>query len=373
MFFTFFVVLVITFFIDLIVVDPPYGLKKADWDDKPWGIEELYVLLANLEQLNSNVNATFVCFCSHEMKQDVLEAIKKSCFTEAQCVTWWKGNIAGHGNRFLPATEIMVWAWRGGRSAGYWDYSKEELELRNDCWKEPHVGNQIYKYKEDGLVINPAQKPQGLLRRIISHHSPGAGLVLDLCAGSHAMMMACISEGRSCISIESDERQHNAAVQIIQAKIDSVVSANEEKARRKDKEDIENAKKAKEALTRSGEDTYRITSLPLGHSKRAGTFVSAVQKRKEREEATDVEEADAQDTCTKCGKGPTEKDALVKCFKCMTTMHEQCHWSTENPEVIAKGMIYGNVVFFCKRICWTSSPMSTSAQHTPATAPADNV
>ena len=60
LFFTFFVVLVVTFFIDLIVVDPPYGLKKADWDDKPWGINELYVLLANLEQLNSNVNATSV-------------------------------------------------------------------------------------------------------------------------------------------------------------------------------------------------------------------------------------------------------------------------------------------------------------------------
>ena len=110
MFFTFFVVLVITFLLDLIVVDPPYGLKMAEWDEKPWGINELYVLLANLEQLNSNVNATFVCFCSHEMKQDVLEAIQKSCFTEAQCVTWWKGNLAGYGKRFLDATEIMVWA-----------------------------------------------------------------------------------------------------------------------------------------------------------------------------------------------------------------------------------------------------------------------
>ena len=91
------------------------------------------------------------------------------------------------------------------------------------------MGNAIFICAEDSLVINPCQKPQSLLRRIVRHHTPGAGLVLDLCAGSHALMMACITEGRSCISIESDERQHNAAVQIVQAKIDAIVSSTEKK------------------------------------------------------------------------------------------------------------------------------------------------
>ena len=364
-------------------MDPPYGLKMAAWDEKAWGINELYVLLANLEQLNSNVNATFVCFCSHEMKQAVLEAIHKSCYIEAQCVTWWKGNKAGHGKRFLPSTELMIFAWRSGRQMGYWNYPKESLELRNDCWKEPHVGNSIYICAEDGLAVNPCQKPQSLLRRIIRHHTPGAGLVLDLCAGSHALMMAFISEGRSCISIESDERQHNAAVQIVQAKIDAVVSSNEKEAKakdqRKEKEDKEKEKKNKAALQKTGEELYQTISTPLGRSKRAATFESAQTSsagKGPEEVSLDEEESEDIDlTCAKCARGSEDGVYdLVNCLNCGITMHKSCHWSS----VTIKGLSENgslltdtsSLVYLCKLSCWINKGFSAS--HVPAPAPADD-
>ena len=363
-------------------MDPPYGLKMAGWDDKAWGVNDLYVLLANLEQLNANVNATFVCFCSHEMKQAVLEAIKKSCYIEAQCVTWWKGNKYGHGKRFLPSTELMIFAWRSGRSQGYWNYPKEALELRNDCWKEPHVGNAIYMCAEDGKVVNPCQKPQSLLRRLVRHHTPGAGLVLDLCAGSHALMMACIAEGRSCISIESDERQHNAAVQIVQATIDALESSKEKEIRAKEKnkerekkENQKKEKKKKAALEEKGVELYKASAFPLGRSKRAATFVSAqspkVSKGPGAVIALDDEESeDIVQTCEKCAKGPQDGgDDLVECLNCQTVMHKLCHWDSINiatPNEQELGI--NRVMYLCKRACWLSQGFLSD--HVPP-APAD--
>ena len=366
------------FLLDLIVLDPPYGLKKAHWDDSPWGVNDLYVLLANLEQLNTNVNATFVCFCSHEMRADVFKAIERSCFIEPQAVTWWKPNSMGHGKRFLSSTELMIFAWRGGKQNGYWNYRPDEMKMRNDCWMEPNVGNQIYICAEDQQVVNPCQKPQSLLRRLLRYHSPGAGLVLDLCAGSHALMMACIAEGRSCISIECDTRQHRAAVQIVQAHIDELQSSKEKEKLQKEKAQEAQARKEKtkkkQAAKRKPGKKGSTEAATSNEESNAAAAVASTETSISIPGPGQIDDSPPEalivgQHCAKCTEGHREDDALVQCYNCSTWMHKLCHWSNINvatTEQQDEGIAV--VEYLCTRVCWLSSGFAAS--HVPA-EPAD--
>ena len=153
---------------------------------------------------------------------------------DVSVVVWHKTNSVAQGNQFVKATEYLIFAWRGGKQKGYWDYPADDVTLRHDVWDEPHIGNAHMIIPGTTLPINLTQKPAELLRRLIVHHTPPGGLVLDLCAGSHSLMLVCMQEGRHCYSFESDEAQHEAALGFAQAQVAKIgleiVAAEERKA-----------------------------------------------------------------------------------------------------------------------------------------------
>lgn len=191
-------------------MDPPYGITENSWETPKWGLQEFQRLYKNILESSSCDEMTFVTFCTVQQYHIVEEALLSSGWNHPRFIVWHKTKKVGEGGRrFLTTNEFMVFAWKKSIFKGVWNYPNPDE--RSDLWIEPHIGNAFYNNTE-GKPINNTQKPQGLLRRIIRHHSNPAGLVLDLCAGSHACLMACLWEGRSCISIEKDKVQHNSAI-----------------------------------------------------------------------------------------------------------------------------------------------------------------
>ena len=300
--------------------------------DKAWDESQFHVLLATLEAINSNNGCLFVCFAAWENLPVILKAIERSAWMEPRVITWWKVNTKGHGKRYLDATEYLVLAWRKGKSEGYWNFPSSgegTMLMRQNVWAFPNVANGVWIYPEDGRPINPCQKPQDLLRSLISHHVPPGGLVLDLCAGSHSLMMACISEGVSCISLESDRRQHLAALQVIQSKIDLLASKQENYLVR-----LSAAKKANDD---EPEDDVLPAWIPR---------LRTVEGRR-RYETVLVLPDPFGDACRKCAgkQGPNP----TICHACKAHLHPECMW---HHFLFAVGDRKKEMVYVCKRECW---------------------
>lgn len=79
-----------------------------------------------------------------------------------------------------------------------------------DFYGKTHWSNRTGIFT-DRLVdqIHPWQKPESLIRRLLTNHYPGRGFVLDPCAGSFTIDRVCRSLGIPSFSIEIDPVWYN--------------------------------------------------------------------------------------------------------------------------------------------------------------------
>lgn len=237
------------------ILDPPYGITDNAWDEQ-WDLKDFQRLYQSIYESSSSDEMTLVTFCTIQMYHVIEEALLTSGWKHPRCVVWHKTMKSGDGGRrFENTNEFMVFAWKTSIAKGIWNYAGGDIECKSDLWQEPHIGNAFFT-SEDGSVINNTQKPQSLLRRLIKHHSNPAGLVLDLCAGSHACLIACLWEERSCIAIEEDQKQHLAGVAKFRQSQDAIRKSLDEAERiRKEDEKIaaeEEAEKVNEGDSEEG-------------------------------------------------------------------------------------------------------------------------
>lgn len=196
---------------ELAVLDPPYGLTTASWDVKPWDKEDFCRVFKQVFNCSMNPQMCFITFCSFQQYACVVQAFKESGWSHPRVIVWHKTNKAFEGGRRFPnRNELLVFAWKDSIAEGVWNYGPRDTE-KDDLWLEPAIGNGFF-LNDDGSKVNETQKPRGLLLRLLRHHSNPGAVVLDLCAGSHSLMMACLWSGRSCISVELDKAQHIAAL-----------------------------------------------------------------------------------------------------------------------------------------------------------------
>ena len=201
------------FFLELAVIDAPYGLGQAEWDKVAWTKDQFIRTLTQLKSSSNNAQMSVCIFISIEQFKDVIEAIHETGWKHPQFVVWHKTTKPSDGGvRFTNTCEYLVWAWRTSVVKGIFRYPNKS-PLTKDLWLHPHITNEAYYCTDDSQKTNPCQKPQGLLQRIVQYHSNPGGHVLDLCAGSHSLLFACLKLGRSCTSVELCERQHRSAVQ----------------------------------------------------------------------------------------------------------------------------------------------------------------
>ena len=325
--------------LDLVVIDPPYGLGKAPWDERPITEESFALLLQSIDGVNSNENCCFVSFASFELMPMMVKVLKSAaCSWQDVCVVvWHKINSVAQGNQFVQATEYLIFAWRSGKQKGYWDYPADNVYLRHDVWDEPHIGNAYMLIPGTQLPVNVCQKPGALLRRLVVHHTPPGGFVLDLCAGSHSLMLVCMQEGRHCTSFESDDVQHNAALGFAQAQAAKTGLLFVKAAKRKAA--VEQRKVDKQQGAKAD------ASMQQGH---------AMYEQQQFDGLLVQDPAIPNNAvCVICNKAALPQELFYACLGCAEALHKSCAVK----EIVGQSLEEGNfsVGFVCCVQCFDAA------------------
>jgi site-specific DNA-methyltransferase (adenine-specific) len=226
---------------DLIVTDPPYGETSLKWDR--W--------VDGWPTLAATASRSMWCFGSMRMFGEHWDEFTGAGWRLSHDVVWHKNVGTGiftdrfrrvhenalHWYHGKPWSEVHHQAQRiptphtwSGRGA----LNGETVRSRS---ARPHLGdNGPSTYQDDGtrmattvlraknlrgIALHPTEKPVDLLRPLIEYACPPSGLVLDLFAGSGAVLDAARQTGRRAVGIEADERYiERAAKRLSQGVLD---------------------------------------------------------------------------------------------------------------------------------------------------------
>jgi hypothetical protein len=169
----------------LIICDLPYGVTDYDWDVRPTvGDLENYFSAIKAAVMTSKY-ITVICFAHWEQIREVQQELEKSmCNAGSQVCTWVKANVGmGTGRGLVSNTENFVVGWRtpdGLRERGMFRYLPAETRM------DTLVATTCRRFVkgEDGVKVNIAQKPLGLMSYLVTHFSGEGDTVLDLFCGT---------------------------------------------------------------------------------------------------------------------------------------------------------------------------------------------
>jgi len=200
---------------DLIVTDPPYASTSLAWDRWPEGWVEIAAA----------ASSSMWCFGSLRMFME--RAADFAAWTCSQDIVWEKHNGSGfHADRFRRIHESAAHFYRGSWSDAYHDavYGLGARAKTVRSKRRPtHTGDierSAYRTQEGGpkletsilrassmhgKAIHPTQKPTGILEPLIQYGCKPGGTVLDLFAGSGAVLDAARRCGRIGVGIEAKE------------------------------------------------------------------------------------------------------------------------------------------------------------------------
>lgn len=177
-------------YIDLAIVDPPYGLKKMDGRMTGKGRKDY--LIKNWDEDIPNEKYFNMLF-------------KKS-----------KNQIIWGGNYFVdyiyPSMGWIFWDkkkynWTMSDGELAWSSFKKKLKVFS------RYVNQDKGFLNKGFdQIHPTQKPLALYRWLLQNYAKPGQLILDTHSGSGSCAIACMLEGYDFIAIEKDKDYYNDSV-----------------------------------------------------------------------------------------------------------------------------------------------------------------
>ena len=236
--------------VDLVVADPPYGIKKAEWDT--WSSRQAYVewaqsWLAEVARILKPSGTAYVMGFS-----EVLADLKWACadlFCGCRWLVWSyrnKGNMGsdwgrshesilhlrksrdftmnidevrvpynGHTTRYPVRTQGASSQF-GGSSDGPKLWKPHPLGAKpRDVIEIPVLNNGMAEKS-----AHPTQKPLELIRRLVAASSKPKDLVVDPFAGSGTTAVVCELLGRRWLTWEQEEEY----LQILKARLEEVAA-----------------------------------------------------------------------------------------------------------------------------------------------------
>ena len=225
--------------VDLVFADPPYNIKKAEWDDfesmhayvawsRDWIAEAARVLKPD--------GTLYVCGFS-EILADVKVAAAP-LFTGCRWLVWHYKNKANLGKDWGRSHESILHFRKGRRptfnadevripygahTLKYPDHPQAETsqygkgsKVERDDWTPHPMGAKAKDVLEIPTTCNgmgektphPTQKPEELLRRLMLASSNPGDLVLDPFSGSGTTLVVAEQLGRKWLGCDN-EPQHN--------------------------------------------------------------------------------------------------------------------------------------------------------------------
>jgi len=216
--------------VDLVLVDPPYGVTVAKWDsvsDKWWG--GVWDVLQRKCKGGVLVFGTDPFLSKRRMETPPEIAYKYD-------LIWVKNVPSGMSNaRKMPMRQhenIAVFLKEGVRAQdvyrpqkrrrvapiqGYATKSSATAGISGQLDRKPRVQTEknpttvIHCPKVKAaksrpwLALHPSQKPTALLKYLIETYSDRGGVVLDFCMGSASTGVAALASGRQFIGIEAND------------------------------------------------------------------------------------------------------------------------------------------------------------------------
>ena len=184
-----------------VVTDPPYvigavsagnmGAKSGGWADMMNSAMWFAAWYRECDRLLKHTGS-FWSFCNWRSLPVVMRAAIDSSLPVTSLLVWDKEWIGPGGTQGLrPSYELVALMAQPG-------FAIPDRGVP-DVWR-----HKVGSYKPNG---HPAEKPEGLVRRILqTAEIPAGGLVIDPFLGSGTTALAAQSLGLRCIGIEAEER-----------------------------------------------------------------------------------------------------------------------------------------------------------------------
>ncbi|MFO0359707.1 MAG: DNA methyltransferase [Flavobacteriales bacterium] len=184
-------------------MDPPYGLKVADWDEDPFPPAELRNLIQATCFVNSQNNFHLVIFCEWNSYPDyaaVVQELFGPRVSHLGPLVLLKKTFP-RGPDLVNAVEVAVYARIGDKPLN--------IKAKAD-------GNNVFGSTDEAITflkdqnnkpLNPAQKPFQAISQLVETYTVPGEYVLDLFAGTGQVMRAAVELGIGSLSIEKDPLQ----------------------------------------------------------------------------------------------------------------------------------------------------------------------
>ena len=189
-------------FIDLIVTDPPYGMKfrsnhraerygSIHWDDNLDWVNDFCAEANRVLKGNSHL----YMFCSFH-NVDVFKQALERYFTVKNILIWEKNNTSMGDLKgdYAPKYEMILFATKGRR-------------LLNGG-RDPN----IFKFARTGNKLHPTQKPVELISYLVTKSSEENEIIYDPFIGSGTTAEAAYDNKRNYIGSEIDETYYEISL-----------------------------------------------------------------------------------------------------------------------------------------------------------------
>ena len=231
--------------VDLAIIDPPYNMKKGNWDNFPdessfleftqkW-IELIIPKITKTGSIyifNSPYNCAFILNILIEQdaifqnwitwnKQDGIGAARKKYSCRQETILFFTKSKGYYFNSdvirepYKSEGRIKHAQNKGILKNGKRWFPNEKGALCGDVW---NFSSYRHNNKINGKVVKPSHptpKPEALIERIILASSTPDSLVLDLFSGSGTTAAMCIKHKRNFIGCESASIFHSHITQRI--------------------------------------------------------------------------------------------------------------------------------------------------------------
>ena len=221
--------------IDLVCVDPPYNLKKADWDTFS-SDEEFFNFTFNwIKQVSPKLKpgGGFYIFNTPRNSAYILAYLESIGFLFQNWITWnKKDGFTSTKKKFLPEQETIIYVTKPGGDTTFnadsirvpyesterisaaktkgilkngkrW-FPNEAGRLCPDVWQ---ITSERHSNKENGKVkssVHPTVKPLALMERIVLASTNEGDVILDIFAGSGSTLVAAKRNNRNFIGCDTD-------------------------------------------------------------------------------------------------------------------------------------------------------------------------
>ncbi|MBW1650594.1 MAG: site-specific DNA-methyltransferase [Deltaproteobacteria bacterium] len=234
--------------IELIFADPPYNLSGngLKWEGNKTG-GDWYMANEEWDKMTApeyilftrkwiggsykvlKDNGSIYISCTYHNLAEVMIVLKQFNFKINNIIVWQKTNAMPNMTKrvFTHSTEFIVWAVKGKN----WIFNYEELKNINpekqkngsskqmrDVWAMSLVQGKERLKDKNGRALHPTQKPEEILKRIITASSNKGDTVLDPFLGSGTTAVTAKKLGRNWIGIEKNKKY----VEIAKVRIENI-------------------------------------------------------------------------------------------------------------------------------------------------------